>query len=300
MTKIGRPASSTRSHGFIMIAVLWITLALATLASIYSVYVANTAVSISVIDGEVQTNLLTSTSLELTAYALSGKQPRPTTGAFSFRLGGANVAVAYSSEAARMDLNAAPVGLLAGLFVALGSTPQLAQQYAARIDGWRTPPPKEPQNPDQDEDRLYVAARLHYLPRRGPFANVEELRLVLGMPPAVVDRALPFLTIFTASSQINILEAAPEILAALPGMSGAKLNAILDQRARAPSEQLIDLLGVDPKIAGTKASDAIRVRTRVVLGRGRQTASEVVIRIKADPYRVLSWRDYVDVPSGWR
>src|SRR5215475_15174093 len=123
MNNVGRLTSSPRSprDGFIMIAVLWITLALATLASIYSVYVANSAVSISVIDNEVQTNLLISTSLELTTYALSGKQPHPTTGAFSFRLGRANVAVAYSSEAGRMDLNAAPVELLAGLFVALGS-----------------------------------------------------------------------------------------------------------------------------------------------------------------------------------
>ena len=66
------PAESGRD-GFIIIAVLWMVIALATLASIYSVYISNTAMALSVSDDTLQAELLTTTSLELTAYQFSSK-----------------------------------------------------------------------------------------------------------------------------------------------------------------------------------------------------------------------------------
>ena len=68
--------------GFIIIAVLWMLIALATLASIYSVYIANTAMALAVSDDSLQAELLVTTSLELTAYRFSSSKdaqnpPRP-------------------------------------------------------------------------------------------------------------------------------------------------------------------------------------------------------------------------------
>ena len=104
--------------GFIVVAVLWILGALAALASIYSIYVTNTAISLSANDDRLQAEALATAGLELTAYQLSGAdvETRPTQGAFRFRMGRGEVAVEFRSEAARIDLNAAPKELLAGLF----------------------------------------------------------------------------------------------------------------------------------------------------------------------------------------
>ena len=50
-----------RSHrragrdGFVIIAVLWILIALATLASIYSIYIGNSALALAVVDDGLQT-----------------------------------------------------------------------------------------------------------------------------------------------------------------------------------------------------------------------------------------------------
>jgi general secretion pathway protein K len=139
------PARSGRD-GFIIIAVLWMLIALATLASIYSVYIANTAMALSVSDDTLQAELLATTSLELTAYQFSAsdtngakdannatnangannandakgaKSSRPSRGGFRFRAGTANVGVTFISEAARIDLNMASKEMLAGLFAAL-------------------------------------------------------------------------------------------------------------------------------------------------------------------------------------
>ena len=50
-------------------------------------------------------------------------------------MGAARVSVTFRSEAARIDLNAAPKGLLAGLIIGLGGAPANAADYADRIAG---------------------------------------------------------------------------------------------------------------------------------------------------------------------
>ena len=104
------PVRGRSDDGFIIVAVLWILGALATLVSIYAVYVTNTAMSLSVNDDRLQAEASVSAALELTAYRLAAAsaEARPTQGTFSFRAGRANVAVEFRSEAARIDLNAAP------------------------------------------------------------------------------------------------------------------------------------------------------------------------------------------------
>ena len=68
-----------------------------------------------------------------------------------------------------------------------------------------------------DEEALYAAAGLNYGPRQSLFTNVNELALVAGLPPALVDRALPFVTVFNGSAGVDATIAAPEVIAALPG-----------------------------------------------------------------------------------
>jgi general secretion pathway protein K len=296
-----RPASNR--DGFIVVAVLWMLAALATLASIYSIYVAQSAVALRVNDDALQTESLITSSLELVAYQRSAPvaDRRPTRGAFRFRLGGADVAVEFLSEAARIDLNAAPKELIAGLFAVLGAPAEAAEQYADRVVGWRARPTP---NVQDDEELLYQTAGLRYPPRRSPFNHVSELWLVLGLPPALVERALPFVTVYSGMREINILDAAPEVIAALPGMSPARLNAFLGQRETPTADPkfLADSLGGDQVGASTKGSDAIRVRIHVAFDEVRSTTSDVVIFLGGgdEPYRVLSWQSDIDTSGGTR
>src|SRR5438552_5596490 len=57
--------------GFIVVAVLWILAALATLASIYASYVASTVIASRVNDERIQTHALVSAAVELAAYQLT-------------------------------------------------------------------------------------------------------------------------------------------------------------------------------------------------------------------------------------
>jgi general secretion pathway protein K len=334
--------AETACDGFILVAVLWILAALAVLATIFSVYLANTAVSLSLNDSDIQTEALVYAALELTAYQVSpagngqpgapqqqGAQqtapppagqagnrppPPPPRGDFSFRLGRANVAVTFLPETARIDINATSPEFLAGFFTSLGVPRQQAEQYVRRMAGWTTAP-RAAQTAQQtafaaenNEEALYRAAGRTYGPRGAPFAHVDELSLVVDIPPAFIERIKPFLTVYSGKPEIDVLDAAPEVVAAIPGVTPNLLQALAEARnAGADQESVARLLGALPLqgVVSIAGGDTYRVQVRIRYDNGRQAAAEVVMRTGAGsggggaekPYAVLWWRDGFDALS---
>ena len=137
----GSSGEHRNARGFIVVAVLWILAALSALVLIYLTYVTNTAVVIAASADRVQAEALATAGVELAAYQLVGlgENDRPTSGTFDARVGAGKVTVTFRSEAARVDLNSAPKGLLTGLMVGLGVGPSNAADYADRIVAWRVP-----------------------------------------------------------------------------------------------------------------------------------------------------------------
>jgi general secretion pathway protein K len=295
-----RAATCSKQGGFIIVPVLWILVALASLAGILSVYVANTAVALSLNDDRLRSAALVSAGVELTAYQLTSaaKPLRPPHGSFSFRLDNARISVSFWSESTRIDLNLASKEMLTNFFAVLGAEPRDAELYADRVVGWRTP---QSEDTLDSENALYRAAGARYSPRGAPFANVGELWLVLDLPPALINRAMQFVTVFSGRREIDVLAAAPEVVASLPGMTPALLDTFLKLRPSLPREikAVADALGPDIAAAASiQPSDAVRVRTTIEFDNGRQSASEAVILLVDggdDPYRILSWRDDVDI-----
>ena len=295
---IARPLdrSVDGERGFVIVAVLWLLAALAALALIFSLHLANSTRALALNDTALQAEALVSAGVELMAYQLrlASEQARPARGAFHTQLNRAELSVSFVSEAARIDLNAAPRELLARLLSVLGASAEDAQQYTDRIVGWRTR--ATPETADK-EDALYLAAGRSYLPRQAPFAHVNELGLVLGLPPALVERALPFVTVFSGAPGVDVLNAAPEVIAALPGMTPLVLKQFLNDRGSLPN----DPTAIAAALGGAKGnaivlkSQAYRLRIRVRFPSGQRAGSEVVISLSgdADPYRVLSWQNEV-------
>ncbi|MEA2912541.1 MAG: ral secretion pathway protein [Bradyrhizobium sp.] len=292
----GSSGKSRHARGFIVVAVLWILAALSALVLIYLTYVTNTAVVVAGSTDRVQTDALVSAAVELAAYQLSGvtESLRPTSGTFNARVGSGRVTVTFRSEAARIDLNAAPKGLLAGLMIGLGAASSNAASYADRILAWRSPTEAADNDP---ENSSYRTSGAGYMPRHAPFPAPEELWLVQGIPPQFIERMLPFITVFSNLASINILDAAPQVVAALPGMTPENLQSVLAQRAD-PSLDPRSLLGLFGGEGATLAgSKAYRMTIGVELAGGRGNSAEVVILLLEsgdEPYRVLSWRNASD------
>ena len=234
--------------------------------------------------------------------AVANPQASPSRGTFVFRIGNASVNAEFVAETARVDLNTAPRDMLAGLFATLGAARAQAEYYADRIIGWRNPSRQE--NPEA-ESGLYRAAGLAYGPRGAPFPHPAELALVLGIPDLMVERALPFITVYSGQPQINIFNAAPQVIAALPGMEAERLHAVLVQREAGPqnAQGLLAMLGSAQTLANTQGSKSLRVTARIAFDSGQRMTTEAVIFMLdsgTEPYRILTWRDDMDDTPGTR
>jgi general secretion pathway protein K len=243
--------------------------------------VTNSAIAVAASGDAIIADPLVAAGVELTAYQLLGQtdEKRPAIGQFTARVGAAQLAIAFQSEAARIDLNAAPKELLVGLLVGFGASPLDAGDYA---------------------DRIYRSAGLSYTPRHAPFAHVGELWLVQGIPQVLIERMLPFVTVFSGKAQVDVIDAAPQVIAALPGMTPEIVQAIVAARDAGALDRksLPELLGgVGQGAAATDAGRSFRVGVRVAFDNGRRSAAEAVILLPDDgpvPYRVLSWRNAFD------
>ena len=293
------PARPDRD-GFILVAVLWIVAALATLASIYSVYAVNTAAASHVPGERLQAEAAIRAGVELAAFQVLAvpEKARPTHGAFEARFGRTRITARYRSEGARIDLNAAPKDLLGGLFLSVGVEASAAATYADRIVGWRK---KVPPNVGDAEADAYKTAGLPYAPRQAPFTNVLELTLVMGLPPPVVARILPDVTVFNGKAQVDVVNADAEVLAALPGMNPDILHKVLEARAHDPNDgkALIGLMGPARNWATFEPNKALRAAIQVDLEHGRRVQAEVVFALAdnaEDPYDIIYWRDDFDGP----
>jgi general secretion pathway protein K len=286
------------SEGFILVAVLWMLGALAGLAAIYALYVHEAAFVFVGHSQRLQAQSLAMAGVELAVYQLTANpKAQPMRGRFAFALGNAEVAVEFRSENARIDLNFASPQLLAGLFAGLGASRDAADNYAARIFAWRTPRPQG--TATDDEAGLYASAGRATGPRHAPFQHVNELGLVLGLPPVLIERALPFLTVYSGQGEVNLLDAAPQVLAALPGMSPDRFNVVLGLREGAPQDILAALLGMSAQFATVQAGKSNRVSVDVRFEGNRHSHAEAVILLRDDesePYRILSWRDEDEEP----
>jgi general secretion pathway protein K len=107
---------------------------------------------------------------------------------------------------------------------------------------------------------------------------------------------LRFVTVYSGRPQVNVRDAAPEVLAALPGMSEKLVTAVLMERRTSPQngEALLELLGASKQYATLEGNNALRVRATVTFDNGRRASAEVVILVFEtgdEPFSIFSWRD---------
>jgi len=117
---------------------------------------------------------------------------------------------------------------------------------------------------------------------------------VRDLPASLVERALPFITVYSGRPQINVLDAAPEVIAALPGMTSEYLRAFLGQRRVAPENTKTLLPKEAQQYATFDGGKTFRITVNTVFDNGhRQNAQAVILLFDAgdQPFAVLSRND---------
>jgi general secretion pathway protein K len=154
-----------------------------------------------------------------------------------------------------------------------------ATSLAQSIMDWRDADSiSRPQGAEQDE---YEKAESLVLPSNAQFRDIEELQNVLGMTPEIYGTVLPYLTTHGGGT-VNINTAPVPVLRALPGMTDATINLIL--QARAQGRRISNLNDVMPNrptgrpIPGVLNAQQLQ---NALNGRVVYTTTEVELDIKA-------------------
>ena len=284
-------------RGVVLITVLWIMVGLSLLALTLAATV-RTEATLARASGEAErAYFFARGAMEAALYRLAYPDPDPekrqalfpyADGMNHYRLssGPLRCHLALMDEAGRLDLNAAAPETLERLLRIVGESPYRAETLAAAVEAWRTPA-RRPGETTTGRRRFRFVEQLLQVPGFGR-------ELLYGRPRkhrdgrTVFQRGLiDFLTVYTAGTRVNVNYAAPEVLAALPGMTWAEAQTLVAARARrlleppdlterAPAEAL-PFLATEPSLTFSLVATAwlegssTRRSLRVVARRDRQS-----------------------------
>ena len=196
-------------RGFILILVVWLAALLALLAVAFSAAVqSNLRLASSAIQSA-KAETAADAGIQLAAMALaSGGQAgagrrltfdgQPT---FCGLGAEASLAIRVRDTGGLISLNLSNDRLLQALFLGLGATPEAASRATDVIIDYRDA--DSDRRPGGAEKPEYDAAGRPSGPKNAPFDTVEELNQVLGLDPAMIAAASPYLTVHSQTAGLD-------------------------------------------------------------------------------------------------
>ena len=247
---------NSRANGSALLAVLWLSAALAAIAfSLSSTVRGETERAATATDGArgyyLAAGAIERASMELLWSAMYPNRRSIPTGAahvdYEFPSGVARVEIV--PETAKLNVNFSPPAELYRLGVALGLDLERAREIALAIDEWRRPAVGVP-----EFDAYYLSLTPSFRPPHASFQEIEELLLVKGVTPDIfygtyapgtepgaedAQRLIPraglanCLSVFGSRDRVDANTAPPAVLAAV-GLSPNAIAALVERRNAAP------------------------------------------------------------------
>jgi general secretion pathway protein K len=275
-----------RSRGVALLLVLWLLALTASLITAFALTARVEGMQGAWLERGYAARLAAQSGIELAAARMSVEDPtrrwKPDGRPYSFDFHGWHVRVRVYDEAGKVDLNAVSADVMTHLLRQSGADQAQAERLTAAIHDWH----------DEDdllslgggaEDPQYAAAGLPYGAKDRPFEMVSELRLVLGMTPALYRRLEPYLTVYTNLDRPEVAFAQPAVLRAL-GLDDARVAEIEAQRA-----------GTIPDTLAAPGSGTYSISSEAVRKDGARARIQAVVRLGAGGsagqlFTPLAWR----------
>lgn len=297
-----RPASQ---RGVVLIAILWVVALLAVMATGVSVYARTEARLARNLIALEQARQAAEGGIHLALRGLlrdTRGEWRGDGSAHRVRIGDAVVDLAVLDEAGRIDLNAAPVELIAGLLGAAEVPEPERARLADVILDWRDDDDLRRLNGAEDAD--YRAAGMSYGAKDAPFDSVEELALVLGMNADIYRRIRHAVTVHSREPGVNPEVAGYDVLLAIPGVTPDQAGAYLNARANRDRELAgvpLPFPVVDQRFLSSARGMAVTVYARAQVPSGAQARISATAGLgqadPAAPFSILGWRLEQDMPA---
>jgi general secretion pathway protein K len=217
------------NRGIALISVLWITGLLAVMAASFASSTRTETRLAHNQEENAKAEALADAGVHRAVFGLLDADParawRAGGNGYAFSLGEGDVQVWIEDEDGKIDLNAAPLQLMAGLFVALGLAEEDARRLADRVGDFRDEDSEA--EPLGAEDEAYFDAGLRQGAADRPFADESELLRVLGMTQSLYQQVRPYVTVYSGSEGIDVTRAPRPVIEALPGITPQVVEALL-------------------------------------------------------------------------
>lgn len=150
---------------------------------------------------------------------------------YRYSFEGIELSMELTDESGKLNLNQikAPK-MLRAILQAAGLKEREALKLTDAILDWTDR--DDLRRPFGAEARDYEEAGLPYGPANAPFRSLEEVGMVLGMTPELLQRLLPQITVYSHGAILNPWTAPESLLKALPGVDPAALDLFLLERQR--------------------------------------------------------------------
>ena len=289
---------SRRSRGIVLVGVLWVIALLSIVAVGMSVSMRNevrlagnlvaAAQARHAAEGGVQLALLGLLATSEERGWQAGDVVR------EFAIGTSEVRVRLTNESGKIDLNAAPEGLLDALLLVVGVAPETRRQIVDAIADWRDA--DDSARPAGAEDEEYAVAGKPYGAKDGPFESVDELQLVKGVTPPLYRALRPALTVHSRLARVNPAAAPRLVLLALLDGNDAEVDQYMAQRAvnlraRQPAPPFPATGGL---YVASSSSPTFSVHAHARIGNEATALANAIVdlrnRDKDYPLKIRDWR----------
>ena len=200
-------------------------------------------------------------------------------------------------ECGKLDLNTGWGGLVVALLAAHGE--ERAFEIGQAILDWRDPDGRRRLHGAEDDD--YAAAGLPYGARDGLFETIEELQQVRGMTAGLYQRLAPDVTVDCLAAGVDPLAASPVVLASIPGLDPAAIDAFLRARgAVAAGDRVapIPALGARSRYLEASPGQVYDIVSIAELPSGARVAWQAVVWLTDDPTRPFLFRSWHRAAAG--
>jgi general secretion pathway protein K len=281
-----------QNRGAALLLVLWLLVLMIGLVGVFALGARTEALQGRTLARGAVARYAAEAGIEVAAFHLQGAGDArwvPDGRAIDFAFAGHQVQVRVVDESAKVDLNVAPPELIVGLLQALGVDFERARALSGAIQDWRDG--DDLLNPEGGaEDPQYAAAKRPYGAKDRPFETLSELRLVLGMDPALFEKLRPHVTVFSGLARPNPTFASQPVLEAL-GMGTEAAAQVVRQRELPPGAAA----GEPGAVAVAQGSGTYSISSRATRPDGTRVRIQAAIRTGGGGgfgqlYLPLSWR----------
>lgn len=281
---------SRREEGIALVAVLWVTMLLSTIAAALVVQVRSHSAISTTESNAASAEALADAGVYHAIARLINEQESPLRldgVPYQAQIAGRTVTITVQDELGKIDINAGNGEILARLLRAAGLDAREAAALVDRMNDWRDA--DDLRRVHGAEKRDYAARGSLYGPRNAPFRSLEELKLIAGVNEDLFMKVASNLTVYSHGDFIDPVTAPPAVLAAL-GHSTAQIEREVAERGRLTSNTS-EWSAIASSRDSERAGRAFTIGAEVTVRERKNVVRTAVVRLTGDSFQPF-WIQY--------